>query len=397
MLESRLFRFLNLGTDQPGFGDVLKRIFDQSKITEYSTDYKRDEVYFKTENQDRTERSLRLHRADGQNIITVDQGVQFSVNKKTSIETGMEGVTIPSLVLMNFIDRLAQKENIQSFMEKAIAFDEKYPYLFTPEHIAYCLAWKEKINPNSDDYSVFYPGIGHDFTSALLTTNATKITGVNNTYLNPSFFKGFMETDNPVIDAVIKGFEWRQKAGFMKYDFIPIMGLEYFIFAELKMLGVDIKTVKFEFDKNCLNLKFDWAFPGEEPKEREINLFTSQVFVGNFQADERLNQNYDCYYIKCPGADGNDFLAEYLDCTGFTEHLNPGGVVLTSPPHGNDPLDWDLYINVICPEIQRKIRGEGINVDLDMDRFMMEHKFTQDSSQMFGYGCRLLGAKKSLD
>lgn len=305
-----------------------------------------------------------------------------------------QGISIPELIVFNFIDKISSLENIKAKLKLAKGFDQQFPYLLEPEHIAYCMSWKDKLNPSSNAFSLFYPGIGADLITPLLSTNATEITGVNNTYLNPSLFQQAINLKDSLTDSTREVHEWRKESGFWHYRAVEIMGLEFLICSELKMLGLSASDIKWELKDNHLEINFNWAYPGEEPKPRKINIHFCQNFTGSFKTIKDIDKEYNCYFIKSPGADGNEIVAGYLVQKAFLDNLKTGGCTMLSPPDSNNSTKNNFFCGLVLPTLVELSSGNLIKTNRALERLVSESKLTKLPHHCPQYGWQLFGVQK---
>ncbi len=191
--------------------------------------------------------------------------------------------------------------------------------LLRKEHVTYCLAWNKRLGSQN---RVVYNAIGPDVSTILLATNPTEIIGVDKSYINANHIAEFAkqhwnEIDTiPEINLAIEGhfvnipdlyhgfsgekkiailesdIRVRNKRGYWDMGNLWRWSIERLTCIELKKMGVNNKSITSSSDSN--ELKFEWAFPNEEPKERTIKYINTTL--------ENINNNFpsdiDCFYQK---------------------------------------------------------------------------------------------------
>ncbi|TAM38094.1 class I SAM-dependent methyltransferase [bacterium] len=155
--------------------------------------------------------------------------------------------------------------------------------LLSPEQAAYFIAYKQRINPTSQNMKGINGAAGPSLVDTLLTFDATEVINVNihdvvKSKLDDAL-KEWGEIDRDEIMQYWAGndkevfwimhlaLEWRRKAHYWNIEHISAF-FERLIILELKLLGVPKEEIKIEGSDNNIVIRFPWAFPGQAPKDR---------------------------------------------------------------------------------------------------------------------------------
>lgn len=75
------------------------------------------------------------------------------------------------------------KQNVNEALNRNLLLAEVIPAVqngfITKEQVAYCLGWKDLVNPNSEPQVVLYNAMGPDVGTVLLATNASIVYGLD--------------------------------------------------------------------------------------------------------------------------------------------------------------------------------------------------------------------------
>lgn len=213
--------------------------------------------------------------------------------------------------------------------ERAAVNTESLPVvennLLRKEHVEYCMGWHKEIG---DRNKVIYYKMGPDVSTALLTTNATEIIGIDN-----SFYEGHSQDyikkywnfiDNKAIP--VAGASGYQNGRFTPESYVPDkdrakmfkedledrrrrgywnerasinFGMDRMFLIELKRLGIrkDIINIK-ERENLGTEITFNWAYPGERSKGRKVTFIPQHIVSEAEGKVVTLLKDADCYYQK---------------------------------------------------------------------------------------------------
>jgi len=198
-------------------------------------------------------------------------------------------------------------------------------HLMRSEQARYYMAWHRRIG---DQKRVVDNAMGPNISSDLFLTNATEIVAVD--------AKGFCNTNSPqyvtrywdlvdrkpIFRAGAFGYadgttaeglelpedEWelfrehcddRWCLGYWDIGALNHWDIDRLLFLEMKKMGVDQKTISIQTPSRCeTRIKFDWAYPGESPKPRQLIYLTGvldRLLKTNFA---RYFRNINCYLQK---------------------------------------------------------------------------------------------------
>ncbi len=194
--------------------------------------------------------------------------------------------------------------------------------LLKPEHVAYCMAWRDEVNPDSRPISVLYGGMGADVSTVFLTTDAEVVIGVDYEEINRERLEGFLE-DYDQIDSYLgqhrlekkHGLPWtykgkseneifeedmrlRSERGFYEVGVFERWSAERLLFVELKKMGVDKDSLSLGSDPSGIFLEFVWSYPSipiTPPRKRRVYFRTS--YIHDIMELDNIPV-LDCYYQK---------------------------------------------------------------------------------------------------
>lgn len=145
-------------------------------------------------------------------------------------------------------------------LARSTAYSER---LLKAEHIAYCMGWKNIVNPESKTFKTIYGCAGPDLSVPLLLTDCNELVMVDQTSIKKNILQEFL-LDISSIDARNNLFPIQPKVRYGYYHAIDLKGKNtpYLITKELKELGAtNISAVKNDHKGNLM-LEFDWQYPG---------------------------------------------------------------------------------------------------------------------------------------
>ncbi|MBS3072199.1 hypothetical protein J4408_04370 [Candidatus Pacearchaeota archaeon] len=216
------------------------------------------------------------------------------------------------------------------------------------EHLEYCLAWRNLINPNRRNINVMYRAIGPDLATVLLTTDATKIVGIDthpptfkrmkkvirnfDNLENPNYLKNFTSDELKLrfdynydfLKTVFKNDIRRRRIdSYWDCRVIESWSIDRCLGIELKKLGLKKDEVKLDERKGDLFLTFNWGLTPEEVKERGVHYV--KFFRSSFDTNNKIDlASFNGFYEKCSiGADYRNFFEV------ITDEFKVGSFVLT--------------------------------------------------------------------
>jgi hypothetical protein len=233
----------------------------------------------------------------------------------------MEQLELKSIEKHSFKDNLNCAETLPPVKDGSLS----------KEQAAYCLAWKDIVNPESKKgETIMYNAMGPDFLTAFLVSNAEKIYGIDS---NPPTYEKLVECfenwdniDNdsnsipPINDncasvdkkihpkSLQKIIKLRAEQGFWDTEEMSAWPIEHCIIIEMKKMGIDKSTVKIENINERAQISFDWAYPEEETRRRTV------VYIAQ-KTDDIINDPNHCgitsidgYYEKSMNSPRFNFL-----------------------------------------------------------------------------------------
>jgi hypothetical protein len=201
--------------------------------------------------------------------------------------------------------------------------------LISEEYFDYLNSYKHRVNPESNALKVAYGGMGPDFITVSLATNATEIWGIDVNPYNASKVKFYLENWKSVdtydprlppterindrdyfrmvgIDPVARPeYVWerdvgkRKSLGYWDLNAISTWGVERLLVYEFKKSGVEENSVTVEaINPQKTEVSFDWAYPGEKNRRRTLKLIHDD-FYGAISGDTKnVYPRFDVVYVK---------------------------------------------------------------------------------------------------
>jgi hypothetical protein len=197
--------------------------------------------------------------------------------------------------------------------------------LMLPQQIEYYLAWHGLIG---DRGKVLYNAMGPDISTVLLVTNAEKIIGIDQNGLYAESLKDKVESFWDVIQKPtfylkweLTEEEWKRFSGDLQHHkakgywdeaIINRWETSKLLTLELKELGVKKNKIVVSGYRNGLvcKIKFNWAYPGEKTKSREVVYLMGTLEEVLATSREKYVKNLDCFYQK--GLPDHNFTSRYM-------------------------------------------------------------------------------------
>lgn len=218
--------------------------------------------------------------------------------------------------------------------------------LLSREHVAYCLAVNSIIGPQQ---KAVYNAMGPDISTVLLVTNPRKVVGVDHEYVNTLGLQEYIEKYWDMVDALpikeagifryptrdgentaeayqpseedierfFEDLDCRRQKGYWDESMIYRHSVERLLAIELKK--IDVKKEDISFAPNSKSIRFEWAYPGETQKKRNLRYYRSDILKLGYNLDK-----VDCFYQKSLPIprDTIKYIKKILP------NLNPGATVL---------------------------------------------------------------------
>jgi len=272
--------------------------------------------------------------------------------------------------------------------------------IISPAQAAYCVANRNKINPQGLPLRGIYGASGPDMTTALLSTDASEMMFVD-LAIDPESFNAdnlnriksgkYGEIESKYFKELLSRFLnnlWNRHH--IEKDFPSLVVLD------LKMLGVDAKDINFSRNSyGNVELTFPWAYPGEKARERKITFVKSDItYPGEYNAElsEFLNSRPDFYYQKSAltlkGRQAADSLDQFIEV--ISDKIEK--FILVSPVTYSN-LTYSYWSNITrrWSEGGRGYRMEQANRDIN-DKYS-EYKDSLD--QKYGWYVELWVKQKT--
>ena len=208
------------------------------------------------------------------------------------------------------------------------------------KYIDYLMYLKEKINPESRDFSIVHAAAGPTIIAPLLLTNATEIISLDKRHFIFPRLLGLIENYSSPIeiedhDSFENALGFINKDNFWWNGSIDQFGIETLLITEMKRIGIreeDIKGIEYNDDQGII-LEFDWAYPGEVAKTRKI-IFKQGKLPETL--DDLDLSKCDAYLHKAAMLAQKDFY-QYIIAEKLGQKMKPGAFLMLGPPLLTDP------------------------------------------------------------
>lgn len=301
--------------------------------------------------------------------------------------------------------------------EKIIPVQNKY---LSKEQTTYCLGWKNLVNKKSEPCNVMYNAMGPDIATALLTTNATSIYGIefsppetkklkyyldnwnkvdtdvtslppeNNLYQDKYNENSNVITQNEATEFANKEIQntlqKRNERGYWDVKEMYTWSIERCLIIEMKKLGINPESIKIDESKGRTQIEFDFAFPGENTKARKV------IYIADYTFDILENPELhnipllDVYYEKSKETAETDGMRkkELQDLQTF---IKPGGSMLFGRSIGAKEEE-----NIRENKDRNSLKDNFSNLSIDDNYTTMMTKFMKEKRH--NYGWELYGLQK---
>lgn len=288
-----------------------------------------------------------------------------------------------------------------------------------PEQAAYCIGWKDIVNPTSETQTILYNAMGPDVLTPLLTANAKTVYGVDlrspepektRRYLaawdrvdtdaltlapDKEYFRveleqdGIEPTDENVQQALTKTISLRSVRGYWDIGEMDDWSIERCLMIELKKMRVDPTTIHISEVNGLVQLSFPWAYPGEQPKQRTVQYVADMTYdiIANPQAYHL--QPLQGYYEKAMEIFNRDADGQVNDLRDIARYIQPQGFVLIGRGRGIAQEEQ------ILEQSNRQALGTAFTpIDIGQEYKVMMHQQFGKSQRNSRYGWDLYGARK---
>lgn len=266
--------------------------------------------------------------------------------------------------------------------------------LIQPEAASYSMAWKEKINPQSAPLSAFYSAMGPDVSTILYTTNATTVYGVDWYPMIPEGLQKILELWQALptyqMENLYPGLsdetQYRCTRGFWHIRAIKKFGLELLTVAELVRLGVDLSSIQVSIYSGGTRLQFDWAYPGEFAKPRNILFFRANI-LQLFQTPGAYEiPQFDVFFQKA-GLALQKKVTRIIP--GIDHIIAPEGFILLGRPAESPAISAQIETDV-----REQLGSNYQSVEIDSSYDQMMNDAMMQPTNLTAYGWQLYGAQK---
>ena len=215
--------------------------------------------------------------------------------------------------------------------------------LLSENYVGYAMAEKEFVNPDDRPLVGIYGGSGADISTFLPSTNAIRGYLVDQTVVNRERLKNCLQDNVTALSSEYKnkkfktGYGWSRPSG--------LADIETYIVMELDAMGVrreDVHILPNEFSQiqgnefwkkrsprgyyEPVTIKFPWAYPGQEKKERTITFINADItnpvkYPKSLR--DALQEGIDFYYQRASYFIPSDYkrfipvLLEGMSANGF--------------------------------------------------------------------------------
>ncbi len=198
--------------------------------------------------------------------------------------------------------------------------------LARPEQMLYYLAWHRRLR---DQKKVLYNAMGPDISSVLFFANPTEVIGVDparNFSKHSRDYVGKLWSyidKKPILPAGSIAYSWgvsaasyvpdkeennkfrkdladRKRRGYWDMSVLHRWDIDRLFFMELKMLGVNPKSISVSIHDDVTDIEFMWAYPGERAKKRIVHYVSSTLDEQSYKDYAAQNKlaGVDCFFQK---------------------------------------------------------------------------------------------------
>lgn len=291
--------------------------------------------------------------------------------------------------------------------------------LYSAEQLAYFLEWYKKINPESNEFSLLYGGMGPDIASPLIMTDATTIIGVDQIYGAPIYgdddFEGDIQAayEEPM-ETYAEVLNWHQHAGFYSGDFFYTrnIGMPKLCGLDLRCLGVKLEDISISSGTGS-----EWliTFPWKHPTHQTEKLRSIHLKNGSVTSLSRMENipPIDIYYEKSildPSITRGD--SKNVLYNNIISRIKDGGFVVIGTgqdvvydPHNTEDSQrsarYRRKTEKIFQEDFSPEQWSRISISIEAKKQMLQKQkkdadwYTSNQKNFYGaYGWHLVGAQK---
>jgi hypothetical protein len=243
-----------------------------------------------------------------------------------------------------------EKHNFKDNLDRAEILPPVKNGSISKEQAAYCLGWKDIINPESKQgETIMYNAMGPDFLTAFLVSNAELIYGIDSNLPNYEKLVDCFENwdnvgndKNPIslinnnhdssnkkaaenhCEETIKS---RADQGFWDIPGINKGSIESCIIIEMKKMGIDKSSIKIENINERVQISFDWAYPEEEMRHRTVTYITQNTNdiindpnhcgIANIDGYYEKSMNNPRFTLSSSSSNDLPFISQLINPNGF--------------------------------------------------------------------------------
>jgi hypothetical protein len=267
-------------------------------------------------------------------------------------------------------------------------------HLMSPEQAAYCLGWRDQLNPESRPFRLLYTHMGPDVSTSLTMTDADVIDGVDRQFPSGNWerlLEQWDQLDDPASmdEATAAEFkrvlDTRYKLGYYRIDITRAIGLDRVLLMELKRLGVDPKSIRIDDTADDLNIQYELGKP------RRLSIHRKGIH--SYLKEKPHPEQFDAFYQK---AGMNSLVALSGVLPEACQLIKPGGFFLSSVvpfdrEQSNTRRDGSFKFSTALTE-----QGfEPMVAKPSLNRLIVQMtQAAEDTGWFVQYGAYIQGAKK---
>lgn len=226
----------------------------------------------------------------------------------------------------NGLNNTDESEYLESLLRTAENIVPVKNDLLRKEHAAYCLAVYDMIGRQN---MVAYNAMGPDISTVLLLTNPGEILGIDSARVDAEIFEEYVTDNWDIIDkksviglkkalysysgsvclsgaseadvreTFLEKQYLRKLRGYWDESDMYAFGVERWLAVELKKLGVQQEDIVIDHadgspaDRDGFSISFDWAYPGEEKKNRKLQYLHASLY--DFRDKSSIFRRKKCF------------------------------------------------------------------------------------------------------
>lgn len=228
----------------------------------------------------------------------------------------------------HFRERPQHSPETLALLSRAEALPVVQNHLMSPEQAAYCLGWRDQLNPEGRPFRLLYTHMGPDVSTSLTMMDADVIDGVDRQFPSGNWeqlLDQWEQLDNPTslgetnAAELKRVLDTRYQLGYYRIDIARAIGLDRVLLMELKRLGVDPKSIQIDDTAADLNMQY------ELDKPRRLSIHRDSI--RSYLKKNRSPEQFDAFYQK---AGMNSLVALSDELPEACEKIKPGGFFLSS-------------------------------------------------------------------